>query len=590
NAGTDVDLSGGTCNVTITGLNATPLAAAGLSGVWTVTSGQEANSYSFSDPTDPKSTFHGQSGESYTLSWTLTVNDTYCSDLLSDEITVTFASCEDNIVFDGVDDFISFGNNYSLTGSPFSIEVWIKTAVIGGTQTILSKRDTSLPNTGYDLTLANNVLQFNYNNASVRAAQVIDASRWYHVAVTFNGAVYNMFIDGINVRLNTTGTAPAVNGKNALIGAVASSSFNPINYFNGGLTGGLDEIRFWNVALSTDQIRLMMNQEIKEDASNVIGSVTGTPVASGLTWASLSGYYQMNQLTNVDISNGNLNANNGSPLTGKLMNMTDLQAQTAPLPYVSTTAGGNWTSPSTWQNGNVQMLPNSNGVNGTPINWNIVRTRANINSTNKNITILGLFIDSNILSVANTNPTDGQSLTVTKYLNIGAGAVLDLVGESQLLQPEGSIVGTGTGILERDQQGTGNMFNYNYWGSPVSTDGTLGARTYDLRRAINDGNQQINWIAPHTFLPTSSPVSISTRWLYTYKGDDGDYDVWNRITPDSPIDVGVGFIMKGSGINTATDKNYTFKGQPNSGTIIVNIGGPNQAVVIGNPYPSAIDA
>ena len=117
--------------------------------------------------------------------------------------------------------------------------------------------------------------------------------------------------------------------------------------------------------------------------------------------------------------------------------MTSLQAETAPLPYQST-QNGNWNVPSTWLNGSVNLIPNTNGVNGTPIDWNIVRTSHNVSSGDRNITVLGLLVATNTLSIENTNPIDGQSLRVTNYLSIDG--TLDLVGESQLLQDTGSIV------------------------------------------------------------------------------------------------------------------------------------------------------
>ncbi|MGC1631940.1 MAG: LamG-like jellyroll fold domain-containing protein, partial [Gelidibacter sp.] len=558
-----------------------PLTANGI-GTWSAVPRTTGALYSFSDNNDVTATFTGESGVTYDITWTIT-NLSPC-DPSSATFALVFPPCAAEIDFNGTNNYTNFNDQFDFT-TDFSIELWIKrNNTSATTQTMISKRDAADLTTGYDLGLNNGRLTFNWDaTGTLQTTQTLGDSRWYHVAVTHTSGTYRLYIDGIEVS-EAAGERPTPNAFNALLGAKGRVANVPQDYYN----GSMDEVRIWDKGLSEAQIREMMNQEIEANGSAVRGSILKLDI-DGLSWSDLKGYYRMNQGTS-DITAGALADNSGSGHAGVLANMNSMQLETAPLPYVSQN-NGNWTASSTWLNGSVQQIPNTDGINGTPIDWNIVRTAHNVvASGGDDITLLGLLVDNNTLSIQHTNPDDGQALTVTKYLNIDAGAVLDLVGESQLLQPEGSIVGTGTGILERDQEGTGNMFNYNYWGSPVSTDGTLGARTYDLKRAINDGIDQINWIPSHTFPPTSSPVSISTRWLYTYKGDDGAYDVWKRITPDSPIDVGVGFTMKGSGINTATDKNYTFKGQPNNGTIIVNIGGSKQAVVIGNPYPSAIDA
>jgi hypothetical protein len=213
--------------------------------------------------------------------------------------------------------------------------------------------------------------------------------------------------------------------------------------------------------------------------------------------------------------------------------------------------------------------------------WNIVRTQGNVTS-NRPTQVLGLLVDnSNTLTIA-----DGNPITVSKYLKIDG--TLDLEGESQLLQPTGSIVDyAGTGKLERDQQGTGNKFNYNYWGSPVSNAGTSGDRTYALASILYDGASPVSWTTNND-APGTNPATISSRWLYTYANLTGAYADWNHINQNTGISVGLGFTMKGSGIGTS-EQNYTFSGQPNNGTITHTITGGNETL-LGNPYPSAIDA
>lgn len=570
-AGSDVTNS--TCTET-TILLAGNAVSGSSTGLWSVTSGQTSG-FSFSDPNSSTATFVGDVGEVYELTWSIT---NPCG-VSNDSITVTFIGCN-TLDFDGIDDNLTFKNNYNLSGD-FSIEVWVKSDLTNvNTQTIISKRESNNQTTGYDLRLVNNNVSFNWNNGqSLTSLYPISTNIWHHIAITFGGGTYKLYIDGILVN-STSGAVPLSNTFECIVGAMGQTinpPFKPLNYFD----GSMDELRIWNVALSSDQIHKMMNQEIENNAGSVNGSVL-QQVISGLTWNDLSGYYQMNQST--DLSGGNLLSNSTSAIQGKLRYMTTLQPETAPLPYLSK-ANGLWSNSNTWLNGNSQTIPNGIGVDGTtPIDWNIVRTFHNVSSGNNNITVLGLKVENNTLSIADSNPLGGHSLRITDYLKIDG--VLDLVGESQLVQDMGSIVDyAGTGKLHRDQQGTSNLYNYNYWGSPVSLDGN----EFNIGSILYDGMQPVLWTTAHNADPNTTPITMSSRWLYLYKNFPiNSYADWQKIDQNTTVQVGLGFLMKGSGAPTS-DQNYTFVGKPNNGTITSPITANFEALV-GNPYPSAIDA
>ncbi|MCO4823039.1 MAG: T9SS type A sorting domain-containing protein, partial [Flavobacteriaceae bacterium] len=344
-----------------------------------------------------------------------------------------------------------------------------------------------------------------------------------------------------------------------------------------------------------------------------------------LIWDDLEGYYRMNLLC------GDLDSYKG--VSGRLRNITSSQQETAPLPYTSR-ANQLWTTDDTWTNFSVWDIPNSTGINGDPIDWNIVRTSHNISSGDKDITVLGLVVENNELSIEDpTGPydetNDGQMLWVTHYLKLNGQ--LDLVGESQLIQKRyefydhdndgdflystskvshqfnGSVFdNTSSGIGERDQQGHSNPFNYNYWSSPfapnnATVNGEITSNSYSIGSVLRDGttnvpnpiNETITWINSKT-AQASDPIQISTRWLYSFWNKRGNtYSEWDRIGNSTSVNIGLGYIMKGSG-NGATTQNYVFVGKPNNGTITNDLSGttnnPKNQILVGNPYPSAIDA
>ena len=202
---------------------------------------------------------------------------------------------------------------------------------------------------------------------------------------------------------------------------------------------------------------------------------------------------------------------------------------------------------------------------------------------------------------------DGFELTVKNNLDLISGD-LRLTGEAQLVQEGTNTNPTdGTGKLLRDQQGQKNSFNYNYWSSPVNSSADFGH--YSISGILKDGTD----VVTNPFNPiainfgngiyfadgiATNPIKISNRWLYSYNSQTPDsntglqnYFLWNAIGNLGQLKIGEGFTMKGidGTASLSSLQNYVFVGKPNSGTIALNLPA-NQTYLIGNPYPSALDA
>ena len=547
-------------------------ASTGKTGTWSIISGPAGGGELFSNNTSPNSTFYSPNLGAYTLRWT-----TSCS--TTDDVVVTFTLC--NVVnFDGIDDHINFKNNYNLNSGNFSIEAWIKSNESNNnTQTIISKRlNTSSPD-GYDLRLVNNIVSFNWNNNSINATHAIDTNRWYHIGVTFDGTNYKLYIDGL-LEKTGAGVNPTSNSVDCVLGAMAQNSTTPNNYFN----GYIDEVRIWNASLTISQIRQMMNQEIINDGSgNIKGAIVPKNI-TGINWTNLSGYFQMNRTS--DILNGYLVDKSGNTKNGKLKGIYVQEPDTAPIPYTSG-ANGNWETDATWTNYQVWDVPNSIGIDGTTkIDWNIVKTAHNITS-NSNKIVLGLVVNSNILTAVSDS-----KIEVSSYLKLDGK--IDLVGKSQLVQTIDSDLDlSSAGSIERDQQGQSNKYNYNYWSAPVSPINTTANNIdYTVTSIMKDGTalapQNINWVSGYDGSP-GSPINLARYWIYKFDNSANTYANWSQIGETGALRVGQGFTLKGSGAASGT-QNYTFVGKPNNGTIATNNVSADQLLLTGNPYPSALDA
>jgi hypothetical protein len=190
-----------------------------------------------------------------------------------------------------------------------------------------------------------------------------------------------------------------------------------------------------------------------------------------------------------------------------------------------------------------------------------------------------------------TCTVDNLSLRLTTILTHYGKIYLE--GEGQLLQDTGSVL-VGDGSLEVTQQGTGNSFRYNYWSSPVNSRGT----DFTIGEVLRDGTDldyiiDIDFGTDYTYADgaqtsPSSAIKLSSYWMYKLEDSGLGYSAWANVGNTEEVKVGQGYSMKGS--NTSEEEqNYTFEGKPNNEVIELTISA-NNLHLVGNPYPSAIDA
>jgi hypothetical protein len=429
-------------------------------------------------------------------------------------------------------------------------------------------------------------------------------NQWVHLATTYSGSAFKLYINGLEVNTGSGGTLSA-DASSFTIGRKPSTD---TNYYH----GYIDEVRVFDKALSADELHKMIYQEIEQNGVNVRGSViprditnyvntTTTPTV--LPWSNLKRYFRM------DVYNDDIIDDLTGGIGAKIYNMKIIDPQTAPLPFI--TDQGDTTID------DAVDIP-SRGIKGTDAttyDWSIVKIEHKNITYNANQKHLGLFVKNQDASL---NPIEfsiqnDTELNVSWYLKLDG--FIDLEGESQLVQGDDSMLDQNSGgYIERDQQGTANSFNYNYWSSSVGPITTEGLATgiastnapFTVGGVIKDGRTASS---PAGIFYDSSPfaadagspgaLTISSYWLYQFYGKHDDYNSWfPRITEISALAPGVGYTMKGSlgTVPITNSQNYVFKGKPYNGDITLELEKShisplgNVDRLIGNPYPSALDA
>ncbi len=169
--------------------------------------------------------------------------------------------------------------------------------------------------------------------------------------------------------------------------------------------------------------------------------------------------------------------------------------------------------------------------------------------------------------------------------------------QSQLLQgPKLANLNKGDGKLSVFQTGTSNAYDYNYWGLPVKVNVAANhLNDYIFEPITPTESRKAKLIS--ALEGSSNPLSISDQWIYAYSGTN--YSDWQYLGDDFDLLPGEGFTMKGvngvnpdiiegQSVNSGSAQVYDFRGIPNDGRIELPIK-KDQIILVGNPYPSAID-
>ncbi|MDP5082261.1 MAG: choice-of-anchor D domain-containing protein [Winogradskyella sp.] len=500
-----------------------------------------------------------------------------------DTDNVAFGSPRDldeklQLYFDGRNDYVQ---DVSITSgwSEISIMGWIKIDPLRVNTSMLFGQ-----NNFYLSLTSNGRLFLSASGTTLNYEEILPSNQWIHVGATYSNTTntLKLFVNGKPVEeINKSGALV----EDTSLFTIGRNSSSDNQFFK----GNIDEVRLFDKALSDDEFQKIIYQEIENNG--VIKGVEIPLDISTLSWDHLKRYYRFD--TFRDDITANLSPTNDNIEEGaKLYNIKKISKQSAPMPFIS-------------QQNNVSLCEAlsiaSDGVNGADAityDWSIVRIEHDDISFNSAQKHLGLFINEKDVSgnEIEYHVTNNSELNVSWYLKLDG--FIDLEGESQLVQGPYSVLDSGNkGKIERDQQGTADLFTYNYWSSPVSKIMAVSNNAnYTLRDVLRDGSDPslpklINWIGSGFDGSPTNPIGIADYWIWKFNNYSAeDYSLWQHVRSNGSLSVGEGFTMKGPGTGAVFEnQNYVFIGRPNNGDINLELNA-GHSYLIGNPYPSAIDA
>ena len=207
--------------------------------------------------------------------------------------------------FDGLDDYVS-GSGIATPFTNITLEAWVRHNSLPAGQ--IQRYMTIGPEVAvlrYDGTSGTNQLHFYIKQSngalySILLNNVLTINEWFHITGTYDGITMKLYMNGSEIGSAT----PDVGGLYPCDGTFLFS-----NLAGESLNGKMDEIRLWNVARTTQQIRENMHLTLD-------GTETG-----------LVSYWQLNEGTGFAITDP-VNGNTG---TMQNMDLSDWVNSTAPV-------------------------------------------------------------------------------------------------------------------------------------------------------------------------------------------------------------------------------------------------------------------
>lgn len=209
--------------------------------------------------------------------------------------------------FDGVNDYVTFGEPPALHLPTFTLELWFRrdgTGVSTSTgsggvnaEPLIAKGRAEVDGNNRDMNFflgiqrTTRVLAADFEdmasgaNHPVVGATCICDSVWHHAAATFDGSTWRLYLDGRPEASLAVGTfVPRFDSiQRASIGSAQNSSGTAAGFFR----GAIDEARIWNYARSASDIAASMNTPVAS-ATGLVGR-WGLNEGTGTSTADSSG-------------------------------------------------------------------------------------------------------------------------------------------------------------------------------------------------------------------------------------------------------------------------------------------------------------
>ena len=241
-------------------------------------------------------------------------------------IAASFAQNGDALALQGTDGWVNFGNPAALKLTQFTIELWMRRDGAGvGTNTgsggiadlvpLLSKGRADVEDPLRDINYilgvrsSTGVLAADFEEAAapspnpsmnhpVLGTTPLVVGTWYHVAATYDGSTWRLYVNGtLDAQLAVGRAVASASDCPVALGSALTTAVPAAGFFQ----GVLDEVRVWSVARTGAEIAATINDRMTAPATGLIArwgldegvgtlvqSTAGTPLDGAITGAGFS--------------------------------------------------------------------------------------------------------------------------------------------------------------------------------------------------------------------------------------------------------------------------------------------------------------
>ncbi len=168
----------------------------------------------------------------------------------------------DGFLFDGVDDRVDVADAPALHPSRFTLATWVRLDAANEYTCFICKQFGSGTPDSFSLWSNSGTLQGGMYGYAEAAGPVLPVGQWFHTAVTYDGSIIRLYLDGKQVGAATGPVTPPGYDSNPV---TFGAEDNGVNAYQSFLKGGLDETQIFGRALSACEIRALAHARYRPD-------------------------------------------------------------------------------------------------------------------------------------------------------------------------------------------------------------------------------------------------------------------------------------------------------------------------------------
>jgi hypothetical protein len=208
-------------------------------------------------------------------------------------VTWTSGQIGNAVNLDGTNGYIALPEGVVSSADSITVAAWVNLDTVSNWSRIFdfgSGTSTNMyltPQNGANGNIRFGIKNNNSSEEIIDGTSALATGGWHHVAVTLNGSIGILYVDGSEVGRNTSMTI-----KPSDMGATTQNWIGRSQYSDPYLDGRVDDFRIYNRAISSSEVTSLMNEQTLKTVTTAPKGVTATTAdqsSINLSWSAVPG-------------------------------------------------------------------------------------------------------------------------------------------------------------------------------------------------------------------------------------------------------------------------------------------------------------